>query len=108
MKKKHFVLDVISFSVAVLNAFSVFCFFLPPGLAYHMPEFLVRSTMILAAYAFRGGLAVSGILGFVLNIISIFYKKEKDMRIWNNVVYIIWFILTVPFARLLFDVAMSV
>ena len=108
MKKKHFILDVISFSVVILNVVSVFCFFLPPGRAYYMPEFLVRFTMLLTAYAFWGGLAITGILGFVLNIISIFYKKEKDMSIRNNVVYIILFILTIPLAWLLFNMAMSV
>ncbi len=108
MKKKHFILDVISFSVVILNVVSVFCFFLPPGRSYYMHEFLVRFTMLLTAYAFMGGLTISGILGFVLNIISIFYKKEKDMSTRNNVVYIILFILTIPLAWLLFNMAMSV
>ena len=108
MKKKHFVLDVISFAVIVLNVVSVFCFFLHPGRAYYLPEFLVRFTMLLTTYALFGGLAISGIIGFVLNIISFFYKKEKDMSIRNNVVYIILFILTIPLACLLFNMAMSV
>ena len=36
------------------------------------------------------------------------YKKEKDMSTRNNVVYIILFILTIPLAWLLFNMAMSV
>ena len=50
----------------------------------------------------------SGIIGFILNIISIFYKKGKNISVKNNVVYIVLFIVTIPLAWLLFNMAMSV
>lgn len=107
MKKKHFLLDVISFAIVVFNVISVICFLLPPGRAYYLPTLIMEFTMLLTTYTMFG-LGASGIVGVVLNIFSIIFKKKKQMRVKNNIVYIVLFGLTIPFAWLLFNIAMSV
>lgn len=108
MKKKHYILDVISFTIIIFNVVSVFCFFLPPGRAYYMPEWLMEFTGVLTEYAYFGGMGISGIIGIILNVVSIIYKLRTKESIKNNIVYLLLFVLTIPWAWLLFQAAMSV
>ncbi|MBQ8541674.1 MAG: hypothetical protein IJ435_09415 [Clostridia bacterium] len=107
MKKKHFILDVISFVLVIFNVISVSCFLLPPGQAYYLPKVIWVVTSLLLLYTVFG-LGASGIVGLILNIVSIVIKKKKQMSIKNNIVYIVLFLLTVPLAWVLFNAAMSV
>lgn len=106
-KKRYFVLDVISFIIITFNAISVVSFWLPPGRAYYMPELLMEISMILSAYSVFG-LGISGVVGCILNLISIIYKKRKSINVTNNIIYIILFVLTIPLAYFLYNVALSV
>lgn len=107
MKKKVFVLDIISFCLIVFNTISFIAFLLPPGRAYYMPDLLMRASMGLTMYSFFG-LGLSGIVGAVLNIISVILKRRKGNKIKGNIIYILLFLLTVFAGWFVFNVAMSV
>ena len=108
MKKSFHISDTVSIAIIIFNFISTICFLLPAGRAYYMPEFLEHLTIMLFIYAAMGGMGISGVAGSILNVITIAFKKTHKVSIVKNVVYLVLFLLTIPFAYLLFCAAMSV
>ena len=108
MNKKRFASDVLSVIFLVLNAISMVCFWLPPGRADYMSELLVQITMLLSMYAVLGGMAISCVIGIVLNVISVLLKRKRALPFKSNILYLILFTLSLPCAWFAFQAAMSV
>lgn len=105
-KKIHFY-DKVSILIIILNMISVICFLLPPGRANYLNDILLRIINNINYYA-TFGMWISGILGVILNIISLINKKKLNKKTRINKIFIALFGLTIPFGWLLFNFAMSV
>ena len=102
------ILRNILWGVVIFNAVSVIAFWLPPGRAYYMPEFLTDISMWLMAYAIFAFTLVSA-LSAAASLMLIVYSKIKKYRIEKNyIVLLILFLLSVPLGWFLFNAAMSV
>ncbi len=94
--------------VIIFNAIAVLPYFLPPGMANYMPPLPANLSIALLTYVVFG-LSISGIVGAVVTIAAMIYRKVKKMKFQAGYVVILaLYVLTIPLGRLLFDMAMSV
>lgn len=108
MKKKLFWSDILSFVICFINLIAVCVFFLGFGRFVYIPESFKSIFIFISDYAFMGGLGISGIIGIVVNVISLIWKKKNCQKIRINVLYIFLFGFTILISIFLFFAAMSI
>ena len=90
------------------NIVAVLGFILPPGRAYYMSESLVDISIFLMEYCMFG-MFFSGIIGSIITCVLLVIKRKKQKIFEKNMIILfILFVLTIPFGKLLFEIAMSV
>ena len=102
------ILRNILWGIVVFNVIAVISFWLPPGQAYYMPEFLLHISMWLLFYTIFA-FSIINIVGAAVALTLIIYGKIKKYVIEkNHIVLLILFLLGIPFGFYMFAVAMSV
>ena len=108
MKKPLFWLDKLSFVICCINLIAVCVFVLTAGRLVYTPESLHKILFFILDYAYMGGLGISGIIGIVVNVISVIGKKKNCQKIQINILYFFLFGITILVSRFLFFAAMSI